>query len=100
MPGEVSRSNPGPKDVKDIRLSWRLHLQKNKIKYFVIKADEFLQALSPSEAKKFNILLRRYERWREGQGKTASNSYYIVNRDEPYAETVKDLIEANEGIKL
>ena len=91
---------PPPNPSLDIREDWRRHLKTRRMKYFVIKAEEFLEALSAEEARKFNILLRKYERYREESGKCAYNNYYVVNRDENYANVVKDLIEANEGIQL
>lgn len=99
MPGDISRSsNPGkPQSVK---AGWLADLKINKLKYFVLKAEDFLNVLSESEARAFNMMLMKLEHKRESQGKTPANFYWVVNRDEPYADKVRALIEKHHGIKL
>jgi hypothetical protein len=45
-------------------------------------------------------MLKKHEEYREAQGKPPTNRYWVVNRDEPYADQVKRIIEQNEGIVL
>lgn len=97
MPGPVSQSMHFFGDFKE---DWLDEMKKGKLRYFVLKAIDFLEALTEEEAESFNNMLKKHEAYRKALGKTSSNKYWIVNRDEPYADQVKKLIEDHHGIKL
>lgn len=83
-----------------LKEEWKKSMDESKLKYFVIKAEDLFE-LDSDDVVVFNDLLMKMEnirRWKKG--KSASNNYYIVNRDEPYANEVKKIIEENEEIKL
>lgn len=80
--------------------TWLKELKRQGFKYFVIKIDEFFDALNEDEIEFFNDLLALYNKHRTKKGKSAYNNYWIVNRDEKYANEVKRIIEENEGVKL
>jgi hypothetical protein len=66
-------------------------------KYFVLKIDDFLASLDDEEIKLFNIFLYKHENYRESKGKRRTNSFWVVNRDEPYAPKVRELINTKGG---
>jgi hypothetical protein len=45
-------------------------------------------------------MLVKVERARQPKGKPPSNKYWVVNRDEPYVDQVKEIIEKNEKVSL
>lgn len=71
---------------------WLQDFKEKKLKYFVLKAEDFLNALNDEEIDIFNRMLKKHEMWRVKKGKTEYNQYWVVNRDEPYADQVKKLI--------
>lgn len=90
MPGPISDSIPEVHDV-DAK-EWRQWLRENGFKYFVLKAEDFLSALDADQVDEFNMMLKAHELYRVKRGKSMSNAYWVVNRDEPYADQVKALI--------
>jgi len=96
MPGPVSDSCPGPTDPP-IRAEWMASLKRHGLRFFVLKAEEFLECLSEDEAYEFDELLKKYNASRRRRNKTPWNKYWVVNRDEPYADEVRKLIFDNEG---
>jgi len=93
MPGPVSQSSYPFPELKDL---WLEDLEKNGLKFFVLKAEDFLSALDEDEVEQFNDLLKKHEQWRLDKGKKSSNKYWVCNRDEPYAEEVRKLIFGDE----
>ena len=95
MPGDVSRSI----ELPDMRDQWLEDLKTEGLRFFVLKAEDFLRALSEEEAFYFNQMLKKHEDYRTGKGKSSYNKYWVVNRDEPYAEEVRELIFKSEGVE-
>ena len=91
MPGPVSDPHPGPNDPYDRMEQWQKELQVDGFKYFVLKMDDVFASLTSYELEDFNECLYKYNARRKRQGKPV-NAYWVVNRDEPYADIVKDLI--------
>jgi putative SOS response-associated peptidase YedK len=75
-----------------IRDVWSQWVRDHKLKYFVLKMEDWFAALTDNDLMLFNGMLQKVERYREGLGKSPNNDYWIVNRDEPYADLVKSLI--------
>lgn len=94
-PGPVSDSMPTPRDVT--KRQWLKEMKVKKFKYFILKAEDFLQALDADEIEHFNYFMQQHEKWRVEHGKTPSNDYWVVNRDEPYADQVCALIFPSTG---
>lgn len=86
MPGPVSQSYFGPPDFVD---DWKEHLRSEGLKFFVLKAEAFLDALGEDDAAAFNEMLQKYERARMAALKPAANRYWVTNRDEPWADEVE-----------
>jgi hypothetical protein len=99
MPGPVSQSNPGQKDLS-FKDEWLAYLRKEGSKFFVLKCIDFLECLSAEEVIVFNMMLKKHEEYRRAQDKPPFNRYWVVNRDEHYSHFVKEIIEEHEGIKL
>lgn len=97
MPGPVSDSMPTYRavDAND----WRHKLRAQGFKYFVLKAEDFLAALDADQVDEFNMMLQIHEAYRVHRGKPRANAYWVVNRDEPYADTVKALIFPAEAVR-
>jgi hypothetical protein len=68
---------------------------KREVRYEVIKLDD-LAALEPPERQTLWGLIRKIQDYRENAGKPRCNAYVVVNQNEPYAEQVWALIEAQE----
>lgn len=95
MPGPVSDSfNPDSVNPE----AWRHRLQREGFKFFVLKAEDFLQAIDDCDL--FDEMLVAHEQYRLSRGKPAANAYWVVNRDEPYAPLVRLCIEHFENVKL
>lgn len=99
MPGPVSESSKGPTD-RSLKDEWLAELKEEGSKFFVLKSTDFLECLTSRDILIFNVMLKKHEDFRRAQGKSAVNRYWVVNRDEPYADQVKAIIEEHEGIKL
>ena len=84
----------------DFKEEWLEHLKEQGFKFFVLKAADFLSALTLDEVEQFNAMLKKCETYRESIGKKSFNNYWVVNRDEAYATEVKKLIEKNHNIVL
>lgn len=67
-----------PKSLNEL---WLDMYRENGFKYFVIKVDDFLNAISESELVEFGNMIARFNGERELKGKK-KNSYYVMNRDE------------------
>lgn len=65
-------------------------------KYEVIKLDDIEKYLTPDQKYILEEVVRTIQASRIRDGKTPTNSYVVVNEDQPYAETVWMLIEAGE----
>ena len=66
-------------------------------KYIVLKRDDIYRYLLASEQTALTKMCRRIVQERINEGKKI-NSYFVVNRDEPYAGDVWNLINKG-GIK-
>ncbi len=84
------------KQVTSISL-WLANLKYNRVKFFVLKAEDFLRALDDEEVDQFDQMLYAHECLRVRGGRLPSNRYYVVNRDEPYADEIRAIIEKHEG---
>jgi len=78
---------------------WKKQLNEDDFKYFVIKMEDIFEALDEKWLSAFNEILKKYNEHRKTKDKPI-NKYWLVNRDEPYSDQVKKIIEENEGIKL
>lgn len=66
---------------------WKKQMKSSGFKYFVLKIDDFLNALGQYEGQKFNEFLDIYNIYREKLGK-AESKYWVVNRDDvPHIKT-------------
>ena len=89
MPGPVSQSNNTRTITKE---QWLNHLRENNLKFFVLKAEDFLLSLSDDDVELFNMFLYKHEEYREKLGKTRYNNYWIINRDEDWSDEIKSVM--------
>ena len=96
MPGPVSDSLPMPSNrgvLKRWAEGWRQSLAEKGFRYFVLKAEDVFDALTPQQLNQFNKLLQRIEQHRETEGKPGSRSYWVYARHWKGSNSVKALIE-------
>jgi len=74
------------------------NFEEKKDVYVVIKKEDMIKAFDISEQALFWRLLNLYDTHRASLGKK-QNYYLVVNKDEPYAEAVLDLIRQGEMAK-
>ncbi len=75
---------------------WITDMKQQGFKYCVFKWEDFFDALSANEVAWFNGFLKKMENHRISQHKSPGNNYWVVNRDESYADVVKNLIFGEE----
>lgn len=66
---------------------------KRENKYLVLKWDDVRRFLHPNDGENLDRILTIIADGRQSEGKK-ENSYVVVNMDEPYAEQVWKLIQA------
>ena len=76
--------------------------KSNGFKYWVLKIEDFIDALSEAELNAFNEMLSKHEEYRLSCGKTPSNSYWVVNRDDTPIDNLEDFLKvvSAEHIKI
>jgi hypothetical protein len=92
---------PTPRDptMKQCRDNWWKWLRVSGFRYFVLRIDDMLEALSPRDAMTLSRLLDKYNEHRGKKGKP-TRSYWVVHRDWKCGPLVKSLIEQEFNIKL
>ena len=77
----------------NVKEDWIKQLKEDKLKYFVLKCDEFLASLTEEDIYVFNNFLNIYENYRIKKGKDPFNLYYVVNRDDvPHIKNVNQFL--------
>lgn len=61
-------------------------------KYLIAKTADIEHYLSVEQQQQLGDLMREIARRRILEGKRAFNEYWVVNKDEPYSEQVRELI--------
>lgn len=83
-----------------------LFMDKKKIKttekeagyrYWVVKIEDFVEALTEDELYYFFSMLDKYNYYREPK---PINSYWLINRDEYNLPTLEDFLKALEPYKI
>ncbi|MGE4321039.1 MAG: hypothetical protein AB7E61_06305 [Acholeplasmataceae bacterium] len=67
--------------------------------HIVIKRDDVLNLILASDAALLGEILQKIEDARYEAGKKINQSYIVVNRDEPYADTIMGIIAKGEEMK-
>lgn len=67
--------------------------------HIVIKKEDVLKYLEEPEQIALEEMLYRISRSRTEDNKNPFNKYYVVNKDEPYAEVVHGVIMGGEAVK-
>ena len=67
--------------------------------HIVIKKEDVLKYLEEPEQIALEEMLYRISRSRAEDNKNPFNKYYVVNKDEPYAEVVHGVIMGGEAVK-
>lgn len=66
---------------------------KRESKYLVVKLGDIEEYLIPPDKEALDEMLKMIRAYRVSEGKPKTNSYVVVNEDEPYAEQVWELIQ-------
>ncbi|MDR0269604.1 hypothetical protein [Paenibacillus sp.] len=64
-------------------------------KFTVIKNDDIERYLDARDKSELSRILWKIEQSRYEEGKEASNTYLVVNVDEPYAPKIIEIMKAN-----
>lgn len=83
--GEIVRT-------KSYKEQWREQMEQDGFKFLVIKAEDLLSALSEDDLRRLDRMLAKFNKWRRDVRGKPVNSYYVINRDEPYADEVRDVL--------
>ena len=67
--------------------------------HVVIKREDILKYLEEPEQIALEEMLNKITRGRAKDNKKPTNNYYVVNKDEPYAEVVHGIIIGGEAVK-
>ncbi len=67
--------------------------------HVVIKKDDIIKYLDESEQAALENMMDKIIRHRARDNKEPINHYYVVNKDEPYAELVHGIIIDGEAVK-
>jgi len=67
--------------------------------FIVIKRDDALEYLDEAERLQLEHVLSQIAKGRKKDGKISDHRYWVVNRDEPYADSIGELIEFYESAK-
>ena len=67
--------------------------------HVVIKREDILKYLEEPEQIALEEMLNKITRSRAKDNKKPTNNYYVVNKDEPYAEVVHGIIIGGEAVK-
>ncbi len=73
--------------------------QEFKVKdgsHIVIKSEDVIRALDSQGLRTLTRLLKKIADHRKRNGKEGTPGYYVVNRDEPYADAVLEIIKLGE----
>lgn len=68
--------------------------------HIVIKHEDILKYLTESEQVALECIMDKITHGREKDKKKPINYYYVVNKDEPYAKVIHDIILGGEAGKL
>lgn len=71
----------------------------NKNMYIIIKREDAQKYLSNDEIKKLVGMIEKISDGRMEDNKHPSNTYYVCNTDEPYANAVHNVILGGEALK-
>jgi len=66
--------------------------------YYVFKVEDF-EKLPPLQAQDVRIALTEIAKIRSKEGKPSFNEYYVINKDEPYADRIFNVIKEEETLK-
>ena len=72
---------------------------KKENTHVVIKREDILKYLKEPEQIVLEKMCNKIIRGREKDHKNPNNEYYVVNKDEPYAEVVYGIIIGGEAVK-
>ncbi len=67
--------------------------------HVVVKKEDIFKYLEEAEQIALKKMLNKIIRGRVKDHKKPSNNYYVVNKDEPYAEVVHGIIIGGESVK-
>lgn len=72
---------------------------EKKNTHLVVKIEDILKYLEEPEQITLEEMLNKISRGRAKDNKNPCNNYYVVNKDEPYAEVVHGIIIGGEAVK-
>lgn len=75
----------------------KLTMKERDYKYWIVKIEDFVDALSERELNNFFNMLDRYNEFRLPK---PTNSYFLINRDEYDFSNAEEFIQALEPHKI
>jgi len=76
---------------------WRDNLGAKGFRYFVLKAADIFEALTPKQLQKFDDMLGIIEKHRQSESKPPSLKYWVFARHWPGSHAVKTAMETALG---
>lgn len=74
-------------------------MDKNRRIHAIVKFEDLDASLTEEQRGEFLSMLSRVEKYRQSQGKSKMNNYYVCNVDEPYSDSVYEAIKTGEESK-
>jgi len=73
--------------------------EKKESTHIVLKIDDINRCLTREDRAVLGFIADKIAMWREAMGKESKPQYYVVNKDELYADLVFEIIKLGESAK-
>ena len=83
--------------MNNLKEDWIYQMKSRGFKYFVLKAEDFLESLTESEILEFNDFLITYNEYRKPK---PINTYFIIDRDDYTFENTEEFLKAIDNYKI
>ena len=70
------------------------HMAEKKLKFWVLKIEDFVEALTDEELLTFNKFLHKNALNREEKGKSLTNQYWVINKNDTPIDNLEDFLKA------
>lgn len=69
------------------------YMKSQRLKFWVLKINDFVDALTEEELMVFNMMLQKHSEYRISLGKSPGNRYWVVNRDDTPIQTLEEFLK-------
>jgi hypothetical protein len=70
------------------------------LKFIVFKVEDIEKSCNEKQLRDLYVIAHTIKELRTKEGRNPDPDYFVVNKDEPYADKVKALIEEHEGEEI